>query len=157
MAPNPKKMLTKNSRLNNFLYRRRGQICQIWSNWVQFSEFEILEKVAQMSENPKGGGTLRKGIFAKTLFFAGWFHPLNGITGQNARRNTEAFFHKLKVFVYGFESISGFKGVKTAAEKGWNRLSKKNAKNAKSAKNLKKSMASKRGFRWWFGALIGRF
>ena len=34
------------------------------------------------------------------------------------------------MFVYGIESISGFKGVKTAAEKGWNRFSEKIAKNA---------------------------
>ena len=67
MAPNPKKLKTKNSRLNNFLYRRRGQIGQIWSNWVQFSEFEILEKVAQIDENHKGG-PLEKAFSRKRSF-----------------------------------------------------------------------------------------
>ena len=67
MAPNPKKMLTKNSRLNNFLFRRRGQICQIWSNLVQFIEFEILEKVAQINENRKGG-PLEKAFLRKRTF-----------------------------------------------------------------------------------------
>ena len=98
---------------------------QIWSN---LGNLKIWKKWLAKWAKIVRGGTLRKGIFAKTLFFTGRFDPLNGVPGQFARRRKEAFFHKLWMVFYNPWSNSGSKGVRTAAEKGWNRLSEKNAK-----------------------------
>ena len=45
---------------------------------------------------------------------------------------------------YSVESISGFKGVQTAAEKGWNRLSEKIAKNREKCQTDKTQQRTKR-------------
>ena len=45
---------------------------------------------------------------------------------------------------YSVESISSFKGAKTAAEKGWNRLSEKIAKNGEKCQTDKTQQRTKR-------------
>ena len=45
----------------------QSNLVEIWSNWVKFREFEIFEKVAQISENRKGG-PLEKAFSRKRFF-----------------------------------------------------------------------------------------